>query len=110
MCSGRHTPARSRAVGGDAAGSASPQPGTRGWNTPAITGRGPARTHRETKAVGRTGNRAGTLNGPIAEDLDRLARHGRPRCRDRIGQGSENLGQAADSTKDAFARDGSGTP
>lgn len=94
---------------GDAPGSASPQLGHGGWNTPTSTGRGQARTHHETKAVGRTRNRAGTLKGRITADLDRVTRHRRPRCRDRTDQGSRSLGQAADNTKDAFGRDGSGT-
>lgn len=109
MCSGRHTPARSRATGGDAPGSASAQLGHGGWKTPTITGREQARTHHETKAVSRTRNRAGTLKGRITEDLDPVTRHRRPRCRGRTGQGSRSRGQAADNTKDAFGRDGSGT-
>jgi hypothetical protein len=54
-------------------------------------------------------NRARTLKGRTTEDLDRATRNRRPRCPDRIGQGSESPKQAVENTKDAFGRDGSGT-
>jgi len=54
-------------------------------------------------------NTAQTMKGRITEDLGRVTRNRRLQRRGRIDRVSGSLKQAAEKTKDAFRRNGSGT-